>query len=104
MAPPANTYTLIGADGRHHSSAEKGTIGGYQGTKIFGRFDCPTALHAIARGGYVRHRVFFAGPDTAARAGYRPCAVCMPAAYQTWKAGQASRRPAAATPDGGRGV
>lgn len=25
-------------------------------------------------------------------AGYRPCAVCLPAAYRTWKAGGASTR------------
>ena len=85
MARPAKTYTLIGADGKPHASAEKGTIGGHRGTKIFGRLDCPAALRAIARGRYVNHRVFFADPATATQAGYRPCAVCMPDAYQTWK-------------------
>jgi methylphosphotriester-DNA--protein-cysteine methyltransferase len=103
MARPG-AYTLIGVDGQPCSSAEKGTIGGHRGTKIFGRLDCSTARRAIARGGYVNHRVFFVDPDTATRAGYRPCAVCMPAAYQTWKARQASRRPAAAPPAGGRGA
>ena len=85
MAPGRRTYTLIGADGRPYSSTEKGTIGGHRGTKIFGRLDCPAALRAIARGGYVQHRVFFADETNARRAGYRPCAVCMPDAYREWK-------------------
>ena len=36
-----------------------GTLGGHRATKIFGRLDCPAALRAIARGGYVSQRVFF---------------------------------------------
>ena len=38
----------------------RGTIGGHRGTKIYGRLDCPSALRAIAGGGYVKYRVFFA--------------------------------------------
>ncbi len=76
---------LIGADGRSYSSAEKGAIAGHRGTKIFCRLDCPAALRAIARGGYIRDRVFFADTATARKAGYRPCAVCMPDAYREWK-------------------
>ncbi len=53
--------------------------------RIFGRLDCGAALRAIACGGYVRHRVFFADAASATTAGYRPCAVCMPDAYQLWK-------------------
>jgi hypothetical protein len=87
MALGQRTYTLIGADGNPYSIAEKGTIGGHQGAKIFGRLDCPTALRAIARGGYVRHRVFFADTGTARKAGYRPCAVCCPKQYREWKHG-----------------
>jgi methylphosphotriester-DNA--protein-cysteine methyltransferase len=30
--------------------------------------------------------VFFADEATAIGAGYRPCAVCLPAKYATWKA------------------
>ena len=30
-----------------------GTLGGHRGTRIYGRLDCPAALRAIARGGYV---------------------------------------------------
>lgn len=90
IARSAKTYMLIGADGTPHASAEKGTIGGHRGTKIFGCLDCPAALRAIARGRYVNHRVFFADPATATQAGYRPCAVCMPVAYQTWKTHQAN--------------
>jgi methylphosphotriester-DNA--protein-cysteine methyltransferase len=64
----------------------RGTIGGHRGTTIYGRLDCPSALRAIANGGYVKHRVFFADEADAVAAGYRPCAVCMPERYRTWKA------------------
>lgn len=53
--------------------------------KIYGRLDCPSALRAIARGGYVRYRVFFADEATAIAAGYRPCARCLPGRYAEWK-------------------
>jgi Metal binding domain of Ada len=79
------TFAVIGADGRPYSSAEKGAMGGHRRTKIFGRLDCPAALRAIARGGYIRHRVFFADMATARKAGYRPCGVCLPDAYRQWK-------------------
>ena len=79
------TYTLLGADGRPYQSAEPGTLGGHRRTRIYGRLDCPSALRAIARGGYVTHRVFFDSEATAIAAGFRPCASCLPAAYQTWK-------------------
>ena len=71
MAQSAKIYTLIGLDGKPYRSNRKGTAGGHKGTKIFGRLDCPAALRTIARGGYVRHRVFFADFVTASKAGYR---------------------------------
>ena len=80
------TYVLMGARGKPYASPTKGTIGGHRRTKIYGRLDCPAALRAVARGGYIRHRVFFADASQAAAAGYRPCAVCMADAYQRWKA------------------
>ena len=64
----------------------RGTIGGHRGTRIYGRLDCPSALRAIARGGYVKYRVFFADEAAAVAAGYRPCARCMPEGYWKWKA------------------
>jgi methylphosphotriester-DNA--protein-cysteine methyltransferase len=63
----------------------RGTIGGHRGTRIYGRLDCPTALRAIANGGYVKHRVFFADEAAAIEAGFRPCARCMPDKYRAWK-------------------
>jgi hypothetical protein len=78
-------YRLIGRDGRPYASRTKGLIGGHQGSRIYGRLDCPAALRAIAKGGYVRHRVFFASTADAVAAGYRPCAVCLPEAYRTWR-------------------
>ena len=62
----------------------RGTLGGHRKTRIYGRLDCPSALRAIANGGYVEHRVFFAD-DAAIAAGYRPCARCMPDKYREWK-------------------
>jgi methylphosphotriester-DNA--protein-cysteine methyltransferase len=85
------TYTLLGADGRPYESDVRGKWGGHRRTRVYGRLDCPSALRAIARGGYVRHRVFFADEATAIAAGYRPCAVCCPDRYQEWKAVRADR-------------
>jgi methylphosphotriester-DNA--protein-cysteine methyltransferase len=82
----SRTFTLIGADGLPDRTATPGTVGGHRRSKIFGRLDCPSARRAIARGGYVEHRVFFADAATAERAGYCPCARCMPDAYRIWKA------------------
>jgi methylphosphotriester-DNA--protein-cysteine methyltransferase len=62
-----------------------GTLGGHRGTRIYGRLDCPAALRAIARGGYVSQRVFFLDERQARAAGYRPCAVCLPEKYRNWK-------------------
>jgi Metal binding domain of Ada len=83
--PFRRTYTLIAADGRPHPSKSPGRVGGHSATKIYGRLDCPGALRAIARGGYVGHRVFFANEPTAIAVGYRPCAICMPEAHRLWK-------------------
>ena len=66
----------------------RGTIGGHRGTRIYGRLDCPAALRAIADGGYVKYRVFFANEAAAVAAGYRPCARCMPERYRAWKANE----------------
>ncbi|GLY64267.1 Ada metal-binding domain-containing protein [Amycolatopsis taiwanensis] len=81
----ADAYTLAGADGRPYRSEVAGTLGGHRRYRIYGRLDCPSALRAIARGGYVAHRVFFADEGTARAAGYRPCAVCLPEQYRLWK-------------------
>jgi methylphosphotriester-DNA--protein-cysteine methyltransferase len=80
------TYTLLGADGTPYQSAVKEQLGGHRRSRIYGRLDCPAALRAIARGGYMRHRVvFFADEPTAIAVGYRPCATCCPDRYQQWK-------------------
>lgn len=84
------TYTLLGPDRRSYRSAQPGTLGGHRGTRIYGRLDCPSALRAIARGGYVRNRVFFRDEEMAVAAGYRPCAVCCPEQYQAFKASKSA--------------
>lgn len=78
-------YTLIGADDTSYESPTPGTIGGHRRARIYGRLDCPSALRAIERGGYVTQRVFFADEATAVAAGYRPCARCLPDRYRDWK-------------------
>ena len=62
--------------------------GGWRGGKLYGKLDCASALRAIAKGGYVKERVFFADEATAIAAGYRPCAKRMPEKYAQWKAAQ----------------
>jgi len=79
------TWTLIGPDRKPFASHHPGTLCGHRGSKVFGRLDCPGALRAIKRGGYVRSRVFFVNRTHARAAGYRPCAVCLPKEYAAWK-------------------
>jgi hypothetical protein len=79
------TYTLIGQDGKPYVSATPETLGGHRRNQIYGTLDSPGARSWIARGHYVKQRVFFADEETAIAAGYRPCARCLPAAYAAWK-------------------
>jgi hypothetical protein len=81
------TYTLVGADGKPFQSPIKGALGGHRGHKIYGTLDCKGAARWIAKGFYVRQRVFFADEATAIAAGFRPCANCLPEKYRHWKAG-----------------
>lgn len=80
-------YRLLGPDREPYASAEPGRFGGHRRGRGYGRLDCTAALRAIARGGYVAHRVFFADEETAVRAGYRPCGICLRDRYAAWKAG-----------------
>jgi methylphosphotriester-DNA--protein-cysteine methyltransferase len=82
-------YTLLGPDRKPYASDTPGTLGGNRSTRIYGRLDCPGAARHIAKGGYVKNRVFFADEDAAKAAGYRACATCMPAEYAAWKAARA---------------
>lgn len=88
--PGDMTYTLIGADAKPYESSTPGTLGGHRRNKVYGRLDCAGALRWIAKGHYVKQRVFFADEATAIAAGYRPCARCMPAEYRAWKHGRDS--------------
>ena len=87
---PKRTWTLIGPDREPYESEVPGTLGGHKGTKIYGRLDCPGAARSIARGGYVKSRVFFLDAPAAIAAGYRPGHCCMPEEYRAWKAGRSS--------------
>jgi hypothetical protein len=75
------SYTLLGKDRRPYHSRIAGTLGGHMRGRLYGRLDCKAALRAIARGGYVKNRVFFADERIALSAGFRPCAVCLPESY-----------------------
>ena len=81
-------YKLLGADGKIYESTTPGLLGGHKQLKIYGRLDCPSALRYIAKGQYVKHRVFFKDEETAIAAGFRPCARCMPEKYKLWKENQ----------------
>ena len=99
-------FTLTGADGERYASPTPGQFGGHRRGKLYGRLDCPSALRAIARGGYVTHRVFFADQQTAVAAGYRPCATCCRDRYDAWKAARAAApltRNPRGNPEGERG-
>ena len=79
-------YKLIGADGKPYESATKGRFGGHRKDKIYGTLDCKGAARWIAKGHYVKNRVFFADEATAIAAGYRPCFECLREEYKEWKA------------------
>jgi hypothetical protein len=95
-------YRLVGADGAEVLSAEPGTLGGHRRRRVYGPLDCASAQRWIARGHYVRHRVFFADEATAIAAGYRPCAVCLPDRYREWKADPAAFAASVSRPTPGR--
>jgi hypothetical protein len=79
------SYLLIDSSGNLVQSQMRGEFGGHKGLKIYGRLDCSSAARWIAKGHYVRFRVFFSDEKTAISAGYRPCATCMPEKYKLWK-------------------
>jgi hypothetical protein len=87
----SRTWILLGPGGVPYVSARPGRLGGHRRSRIYGRLDCPAALRAIARGGYVAERVFFLSEEHARAAGYRPCGVCLPAAYARWRRLRAGR-------------
>ncbi len=88
-------YQLMNENGELYLSTEPGLFGGYRKKKIYGRLDCQSANQAIVKGGYVKHRVFFQDEETAIKAGYRPCAKCMPEKYAQWKRNRADEKSAA---------
>ncbi|HQU81667.1 MAG TPA: Ada metal-binding domain-containing protein [Pyrinomonadaceae bacterium] len=86
MKESSKTYKLIDADGKVYESAEKGTFGGHRKDKIYGTLDCKGAARWIAKGHYIKQRVFFLDEQTAIAAGYRPCTNCLREEYNEWKA------------------
>ena len=78
-------YKLVGSNGKIYLSKIPGVLGGHKKLKIYGNFDCVSALKWISKGKYVDNRVFFENEEVAKEAGYRPCGVCMKKEYQIWK-------------------
>lgn len=78
-------YRLINENGEEYLSDIPGILGGNKRLKIYGKLDCPSASKWIEKGYYVKDRVFFINEETAIKAGYRPCAVCMKKEYEKWK-------------------
>lgn len=78
-------YKLRDSNNKEYISKIPGTIGANKKLKIYGRFDCPSALKYISEGKYVKTRVFFENEEVAIKAGYRPCARCMKKEYKIWK-------------------
>lgn len=78
-------YKLRNSNNEEYISKIPGTIGGHKKLKIYGKFDCPSALNYIKKGMYVKNRVFFDSIETAIKAGYRPCGKCMKKEYKEWK-------------------
>lgn len=98
MTAHGRSWRLLDGSGRAYDSSAPGTLGGHRRSRIYGRLDCPSAMRAVARGGYVSERVFFADEVTAVAAGYRPCAVCLPVRYAAWRAARdLTSRPRAAS-------
>ncbi len=52
-------------------------LGGHKRFKLYGRFDCPSSLRAMARGLGVEAWVPFVDEESAIAAGYAPCNRCM---------------------------
>ena len=78
-------YKLLDENGKEYLSDIPGTLGGNKKLKIYGKLDCTSANMWIKKGHYIRNRVFFLDEETAIKAGYRPCAVCMKEQYKGWK-------------------
>jgi hypothetical protein len=85
MANEPKMYRLIGPDGKMFFSPIPGKLGGYRKDRIYGRLDCPNARMHIAKGKYIKQRVFFADENVAIAAGYRPCFHYMRDKYAAWK-------------------
>jgi len=80
---------VTGADGRQFASRLPGQVGWHVAVASMDVLIAVRHCRRLPVGGYVRQRVFFVHEEDARAAGYRPCAVCMPAAYAVWKNGQA---------------
>lgn len=80
-------FTLINKNNKSYLSDKMGSVGGNKKLKIYGKLSCLSALKWIAKGVYIKNRVFFDSEETAIAAGYRPCALCMTKEYKKWKIG-----------------
>ncbi len=58
-------WRLIDTSGKPIVSAVPGAFAANRRSRVYGRFDCPGAARALARGSYQKNRVFFADEATA---------------------------------------
>ena len=85
-------FKLINEFEQEYLSDTPGLLGGHKKLKIYGRLDCPSANRWIEKGNYIKYRVFFSEEEIAIKAGYRPCAICMPNEYKKWKNSQKEKK------------
>ena len=78
-------YKLRDENNKEYISKIPGTLGGNKKIKIYGKMDCPSAKRWLEKGKYTSNRVFFENVEIAKKAGYRPCAICMPEDYKIYK-------------------
>ena len=75
LTPVARLRTLVGL-----IKCKQITLGGHRPGKIYGSLSCRAGKRMKTE-----NRVFFQDETEAAEQGFRPCAVCMPEGYKTWK-------------------
>ena len=85
-------FKLTDEHGKIYLSDTPGQLGGHKKLKIYGRLDCPSANRWVEKGKYANFRVFFADEETAIKAGFRPCGICMPQEYKAWKDKQKTKK------------
>lgn len=75
-------YIIIGSSGKEYVNSTQGTLCVHKRLKIYDKLDYPSTLGHIAKGHYVKQRVFYKGKEIEIAAGYSSCNICMPERYK----------------------